>query len=55
MDDLAASFVNEANELLEGLEEALLKLENNPEDQEQVNRAFRVMTLTQRYGCHVWL
>jgi len=43
MDDLAASFVNEANELLEGLEEALLKLENNPDDQDQVNKAFRVM------------
>ncbi len=43
MDDLAASFVNEANELLESLEEALLKLENHPDDEEQINTAFRVM------------
>ncbi len=43
MDNLAASFVNEANELLESLEEALLKLENYPDDQEQMNTAFRVM------------
>ena len=43
MDDLAASFVNEANELLESLEEALLKLENHPDDQEQINTSFRVM------------
>lgn len=43
MEDLAASFVNEANDLLESLEEALLKLENHPNDQEQLNMAFRVM------------
>jgi len=43
MDDLSASFVNEANELLESLEEALLKLENHPDDQEEINTAFRVM------------
>jgi two-component system chemotaxis sensor kinase CheA len=43
MEDLSASFVNEANELLESLEEALLKLENQPDDQEQINTAFRVM------------
>lgn len=43
MDDLAASFVNEANELLESLEEALLKLENHPDDEERINTAFRVM------------
>ncbi len=43
MEDLAASFVNEANDLLESLEEALLKLENHPDDQEQLNMAFRVM------------
>ncbi len=43
MDDLAASFVNEANELLESLEDALLKLENHPDDEEQINTAFRVM------------
>ncbi len=43
MDELSANFVNEANELLESLEEALLKLENNPEDEEQINTAFRVM------------
>lgn len=43
MEDLVASFVNEANDLLESLEEALLKLENHPDDQEQLNMAFRVM------------
>ncbi len=43
MDDLSASFVNEAHELLENLEEALLKLEDHPEDEEQINTAFRVM------------
>ncbi len=43
MDDLSASFVNEAHELLESLEEALLKLESHPDDQEQINTAFRVM------------
>ena len=43
MDDLSASFVNEAYELLESLEEALLKLENHPGDEEQINTAFRVM------------
>jgi two-component system chemotaxis sensor kinase CheA len=43
MDDLAASFVNEANELLESLEEALLKLESHPDDKEQIDTAFRVM------------
>jgi two-component system chemotaxis sensor kinase CheA len=43
MDDLSASFVNEAGELLESLEEALLKLESHPQDQEQINTAFRVM------------
>ncbi len=43
MDDLAASFVNEANELLEKLEEALLRLENHPDDEEQIDTAFRVM------------
>jgi len=43
MDDLAASFVNEADELLESLEDALLKLENHPDDEEQINTAFRVM------------
>ncbi|GMT46021.1 MAG: chemotaxis protein CheA [bacterium] len=43
MDDLSKSFVIEANELLESLEEALLKLENHPDDQEEINTAFRVM------------
>ncbi len=43
MDNLAASFVNEANDLLESLEEALLKLETHPDDQEQINTVFRVM------------
>jgi two-component system chemotaxis sensor kinase CheA len=43
MDELSASFVNEAHELLENLEEALLKLENHPADNEQINTVFRVM------------
>ncbi len=43
MDDLSVSFINEAHELLESLEEALLKLETHPDDQEQINTAFRVM------------
>lgn len=43
MDNLSKSFVNEANELLESLEEALLKLENHPDDKEEINTAFRVM------------
>ncbi len=43
MDDLSASFIHEAHELLESLEEALLKLEDHPQDEEQINTAFRVM------------
>jgi len=43
MDDLSKSFVNEANELLESLEEALLRLESHPDDKEEINTAFRVM------------
>ncbi len=43
MDDLSKNFVNEANELLESLEEALLKLEDHPDDKEEINTAFRVM------------
>ncbi len=43
MDELSASFVNEAYELLENLEEALLKLESHPADEEQINTVFRVM------------
>ncbi len=43
MDDLSESFVNEANEMLENLEEALLKLENHPDDKEEIDTAFRVM------------
>lgn len=37
------TFINECEEHLTALEEALLELENNPGDNEQVDRAFRAM------------
>ena len=43
MDQFQANFINEANELLEDLEAALLKLEDDLEDLEQVEGVFRVM------------
>jgi two-component system chemotaxis sensor kinase CheA len=41
--ELRATFRDEANELLADLESALLELEENPQDGEQVGRAFRAM------------
>ena len=43
MDQFQANFINEAKELLQDLEEALLKLEDDFEDIEQVEGVFRVM------------
>ncbi len=43
MNDFANKFIEEANDLLEKLEDALLTLENNPEDEKQINEVFRVM------------
>jgi two-component system chemotaxis sensor kinase CheA len=41
--ELRATFREEAYELLAELESALLELEKNPEDKEQIGRAFRAM------------
>jgi len=43
MDSLIQGFIEEANELIAKLEEALLNLENNPTDNESVASVFRVM------------
>ncbi len=43
MNDFTNKFIEEANDLLENLEDALLTLENNPEDEKQINEVFRVM------------
>jgi len=43
VDQLTQGFLDEANELIMGLEEALLNLENNPEDSESIASVFRVM------------
>ena len=43
MDQFQVNFVNEAKELLQDLEEALLKLEDDFDDLEQVEGVFRVM------------
>ena len=43
MDNLTEKFIEEANELLEKLEDALLYLENHPLDRNQINEVFRVM------------
>ncbi len=43
MDDFTKKFIEEAKDLLEKLEEALLNLEGNPEDERQINEIFRVM------------
>jgi len=43
MDNIKARFLEEANDLIEDLEKALLELENNPEDKNQVEKVFRVM------------
>ncbi len=43
MEDFRQKFIDEANDLLENLEEALFVLEENPEDEASVNEIFRVM------------
>jgi two-component system chemotaxis sensor kinase CheA len=43
MNNFTDKFIEEANDLLEKLEDALLTLENNPEDEKQINEVFRVM------------
>lgn len=43
MEDLSEKFVEEANELLEILEEALLELESGPENDVKIGEVFRVM------------
>lgn len=43
MEDLTEKFIEEANDLLEKLEESLLELEEKPEDETRINEAFRVM------------
>lgn len=42
-DELLQAFLEEANDLLEELENALLELEEKPEDMEHINRVFRAM------------
>ena len=43
MQDLINTFLEESAELISNLEEALLTLEDNPEDKEAINGVFRVM------------
>lgn len=43
MQNLINTFLEEAEDLISNLEEALLKLEGNPEDKEAINGVFRVM------------
>jgi len=43
VENFSQVFIDEAQELLESLEEKLLHLENNPEDNEAINSVFRVM------------
>lgn len=42
-DDAKLTFVQESEELLEQMEDALLAMEASPEDEEQINRVFRAM------------
>ncbi|HPM72678.1 MAG TPA: Hpt domain-containing protein, partial [Spirochaetales bacterium] len=42
-DKLIETFLDEAHELLDGLEEQLLELERNPSDVEAMNAAFRAL------------
>ena len=42
-DNLVETFLEEARELLDGLEEHLLELEHNPKDAEAMNAAFRAL------------
>lgn len=43
MDDLTRTFIQESDELLTQMEDALLALENDPDDSEQINSLFRAM------------
>ncbi|MFO8021171.1 MAG: Hpt domain-containing protein, partial [Perlabentimonas sp.] len=43
MDNFKKKFVEEATDLIDGLEKTLLELEENPEDQSIVQKVFRVM------------
>lgn len=43
MDHFQLKFIEEATELISDLEQALLKLESDPDDRETVDRVFRVM------------
>ena len=43
MDKMAEIFLDEANDLLDKLEDLLLELENNPEDIETIQAVFRIM------------
>jgi two-component system, chemotaxis family, sensor kinase CheA len=42
-DDIKQTFVQESEELLQQMEDALLSLEENPEDEEHLNSVFRAM------------
>jgi two-component system chemotaxis sensor kinase CheA len=43
LDDAKQTFAQEATELLEAMEEALLSLEKTPEDEELLHQVFRAM------------
>ncbi len=43
MEEMKATFIQEANELLENLESSLLSLEDNPNDKSNIEQVFRVM------------
>lgn len=43
MEEMKATYIQEANELLENLESSLLSLEDNPNDKSNIEQVFRVM------------
>ena len=43
MDNFKKKFIEEATDLIDGLEKSLLELEENPDDQSIVQQVFRVM------------
>jgi two-component system chemotaxis sensor kinase CheA len=43
MEEMKATYIQEANELLENLESSLLSLEDNPNDSSNIEQVFRVM------------
>ena len=43
MEEMKATYIQEANELLENLESSLLSLEDNPNDTSNIEQVFRVM------------